>query len=66
MCLSRVDQFAITKMASEFTSKQTKAADVDLVRLELFNPTTGKEELVESDPMKRVDFGNALVFGSFR
>ncbi|HKG58490.1 MAG TPA: alpha/beta fold hydrolase [Pyrinomonadaceae bacterium] len=36
-----------------------KGADVDLVRLELFNPTTGKEELVESDPLKRVDFGNA-------
>ena len=37
-----------------------KGNDVDLVRLELFNPTTGKEELVESDPMKRVDFGNAV------
>ncbi|HEU4767270.1 MAG TPA: alpha/beta fold hydrolase [Pyrinomonadaceae bacterium] len=36
-----------------------KGADVDLVRLELFNPATGKEELVESDPLKRVDFGNA-------
>ena len=37
-----------------------KGADIDLVQLELFNPTTGKEELVESDPMKRVDFGNAV------
>jgi len=36
-----------------------KGNDVDLVRLELFNPTSGKEELVESDPLKRVDFGNA-------
>ncbi len=36
-----------------------KGSDVDLTRLELFNPTTGKEELVESDPLKRVDFGNA-------
>jgi dipeptidyl aminopeptidase/acylaminoacyl peptidase len=36
-----------------------KGSDVDLVRLELFNPTTGKEEVVESDPLKRVDFGNA-------
>src|ERR1051325_2197054 len=36
-----------------------KGADVDLVRLELFNPTTGKEEVVESDPMKRVDFGRS-------
>ncbi|HEY6122413.1 MAG TPA: alpha/beta fold hydrolase, partial [Pyrinomonadaceae bacterium] len=36
-----------------------KGNDIDLIRLELFNPTTGKEELVESDPLKRVDFGNA-------
>ena len=37
-----------------------KGADVDLVRLELWNPTTGKEELIESDPLKHVDFGNAI------
>lgn len=37
----------------------TNKGDVDLIRLELFNPTTGKEELVESDPLKRVDFGDA-------
>jgi dipeptidyl aminopeptidase/acylaminoacyl peptidase len=36
-----------------------KGSGVDLIQLELFNPTTGKEEPVESDPMKRVDFGNA-------
>jgi dipeptidyl aminopeptidase/acylaminoacyl peptidase len=36
-----------------------KGSDVDLIRLVLFNPTTGKEELVESDPLKRVDFVNA-------
>ncbi len=36
-----------------------KGADTDLIKLELFNPTTGKEELVESDPLKRVDFGDA-------
>ncbi|HET7113938.1 MAG TPA: hypothetical protein VFI57_09855, partial [Pyrinomonadaceae bacterium] len=34
-------------------------SDADLIRLVLFNPATGKEELVESDPLKRVDFGNA-------
>jgi dipeptidyl aminopeptidase/acylaminoacyl peptidase len=33
--------------------------DVDLVRLVLFDTETGKEEIVESDPMKRVDFGGA-------
>jgi dipeptidyl aminopeptidase/acylaminoacyl peptidase len=36
-----------------------KGAGVDLTRLELFDPATGKEELVESDPLNRVDFGNA-------
>lgn len=37
-----------------------KGSGVDLVSLELLNPTTGKEELVETDPLKRVDFGNAV------
>jgi len=36
-----------------------KGSNVDLIRLELFNPTSGKEELVEADPLNRVDFGNA-------
>ncbi len=36
-----------------------KGAGIDLVKLVLFDPATGKEELVESDPMNRVDFGNA-------
>lgn len=36
-----------------------KGAGIDLTRLELFDPATGKEELVEADPMNRVDFGNA-------
>jgi len=34
-----------------------KGAGIDLLRLILFDPETGKEELVESDPMNRVDFG---------
>lgn len=37
-----------------------KGSDVELSRLVLFDPETGKEELVESDPLKHVDFGNAL------
>ena len=37
-----------------------KGSGVDLVGFELFNPATGQEELVESDPLKRVDFGNAV------
>jgi dipeptidyl aminopeptidase/acylaminoacyl peptidase len=39
---------------------QTNKGDVDLTRLVLFDPETGKEELVESDPLKRVDFGGTL------
>jgi dipeptidyl aminopeptidase/acylaminoacyl peptidase len=35
-----------------------KGADIDLTRLTLFNPTTGKEEHVESDPLKRVDLSD--------
>lgn len=36
-----------------------KGPALDLTQLVLFDPATGKEELVETDPMKRVDFGNA-------
>lgn len=36
-----------------------KGASIDLIRLELFDPATGKEELVEADPLGRVDFGDA-------
>lgn len=36
-----------------------KGDDRDLIQLSLFDPATGKEELVESDPLKRVDFGDA-------
>jgi dipeptidyl aminopeptidase/acylaminoacyl peptidase len=35
-------------------------ADLDLTALELLDPETGKTELVESDPLKRVDFGTAV------
>src|SRR5262249_9351094 len=34
-----------------------KSNEIDLLRLILFDLETGKEELVESDPMNRVDFG---------
>jgi dipeptidyl aminopeptidase/acylaminoacyl peptidase len=40
--------------------RTNKGSDTDLIRLVLFNPATGKEEIVESDPSKRVDFGNAI------
>jgi dipeptidyl aminopeptidase/acylaminoacyl peptidase len=38
---------------------ETNKGEADLTRLVLFDPETGKEELVESDPMNRVDFGGA-------
>jgi dipeptidyl aminopeptidase/acylaminoacyl peptidase len=37
----------------------TNKGDRDLIQLVLFDPATGKEELVEQDPMGRVDFGGA-------
>ena len=37
-----------------------KGPELDLTALELFDPATGKTELVESDPLKRVDFGVAV------
>ncbi len=36
-----------------------KGDSADLISLALFDPATGKEELVESDPLKRVDFSGA-------
>ena len=36
-----------------------KGDDVDLQRLTLLDPATGKEDVVDSDPEKRVDFGKA-------
>jgi dipeptidyl aminopeptidase/acylaminoacyl peptidase len=38
---------------------KTSKGEGDLSRLTLFDPATGKEELVESDPSKKVDFGAA-------
>ncbi|MBK5298528.1 MAG: prolyl oligopeptidase family serine peptidase [Vicinamibacteria bacterium] len=38
---------------------ETSKGEGDLSRLTLFDPASGKEELVESDPAKKVDFGAA-------
>ena len=38
----------------------TNKGDADLIRLVLFDPATGNEELVEADPKGRVDFEDAL------
>ncbi len=37
-----------------------KGDDVDLTRLVLFNPATGEQEFVESDPLRQVDLENAI------
>lgn len=39
---------------------ETNKGDVDLTRLVLFEPETGQEELVESDPENRVDLGGVI------
>ncbi len=39
---------------------ETNKGSKDLAELVLFDPTTSTEVLVESDPMKRVDFGAAI------
>ncbi len=37
-----------------------KGGDMDRSALVLFDPETGKTEMVESDPLKKVDFGGAV------
>jgi dipeptidyl aminopeptidase/acylaminoacyl peptidase len=39
----------------------TNQGVADLTALALLDPKTGKSEVVESDPLKRVDFGGAVV-----
>jgi dipeptidyl aminopeptidase/acylaminoacyl peptidase len=39
---------------------ETNRGNPDLTQLVLFDPETQKEETVETDPLKRVDFGNAI------
>ena len=39
---------------------QTNKGDTNLTRLVLFDPEKGAEELVEADPLQRVDFGSAV------
>lgn len=38
-----------------------KGDSIDLSRLILFDPETMKEEIIESDPLKRVDLGNVFI-----
>ncbi|HEY1940293.1 MAG TPA: alpha/beta fold hydrolase [Candidatus Angelobacter sp.] len=49
-----------TKDGKRTYIETNKGDNVDLTGLALFDPETGKTEMVESDPMKRVDFGGAV------
>jgi len=48
------------KDGKRFYIETNKGASENLVKLELMDAETGKEELVERDPENRVDFENAL------
>ena len=48
------------KDGKRFYMETNKGGDVDLSALVLFDPETEKLEPVESDPLKRVDFGAAI------
>jgi dipeptidyl aminopeptidase/acylaminoacyl peptidase len=39
----------------------TNRGNADLIALATFDPATGQEEIVESDPLKRVDLGGAII-----
>ncbi|HEY6334078.1 MAG TPA: alpha/beta fold hydrolase [Blastocatellia bacterium] len=49
-----------TKDGRQVYMDTNKGDDVDLSRLELFDPETGKESVAQSDPEHRVDFGGAI------
>ncbi len=50
--------FAFDKYNKWVYMSTNKGDSVDLSRLVRFDPLTLKEEIIESDPLKRVDFGN--------
>ncbi|MFH1118642.1 MAG: S9 family peptidase [Bacteroidota bacterium] len=52
---------AFQKDNKKFYMVTNKGDDRDLSELVLFDPVTLKEELVEADPMKRVDFGDVAI-----
>ncbi|HZD94036.1 MAG TPA: alpha/beta fold hydrolase [Candidatus Sulfotelmatobacter sp.] len=49
-----------TKDGKRAYIQTNKGENTDLVGLALMDPESGKAELVESDPMKKVDFGGAI------
>jgi dipeptidyl aminopeptidase/acylaminoacyl peptidase len=53
------DAIKFNKDGKHVYFETNKGAEIDLISLMLLDPETGKTELVESDPLKRVDFGGA-------
>jgi dienelactone hydrolase len=49
-----------SKDNSRIYMSTNKGDGIDLERLTLFDPATGKEDVVESDPLNRVDFGGPI------
>jgi dipeptidyl aminopeptidase/acylaminoacyl peptidase len=54
-----VDPIRFHKDGTRIYMASDKGADVNFQRLVLFDPATGKEELIEADPENQVDFGGA-------
>jgi dipeptidyl aminopeptidase/acylaminoacyl peptidase len=58
--LEACDPVGFHKDGKRFYLQTNKGAGEDLVKLELLDVATGKEELVERDPQNKVDFGGAI------
>lgn len=52
---------AFTKDNKRVYMQTNKGDNVDLSQLILFDPETLQEEVIESDPLKRVDLGNVFI-----
>jgi len=52
---------AFSKDNKQVYMQTNKGDNIDLSQLILFDPETMKEEIVESDPLKRVDLGNVFI-----
>jgi dipeptidyl aminopeptidase/acylaminoacyl peptidase len=52
---------AFNKDNKQFYMTTNKGDNVDLSQLILFDPESLKEEIIESDPLKRVDIGNVFI-----
>jgi dipeptidyl aminopeptidase/acylaminoacyl peptidase len=55
------DPVVFSKDDSRVYLANNRGDDVDLTRLDLLDPQTGAIQVVESDPLKRVDFSGALI-----